>query len=78
MSDVVLPHLHVLVYVRAGGEALVSLLTGDGGDQLMSALGKRSLLEAMYFTQVQTVALTVFAFAGGVAMWRYRRYKARI
>ncbi|KLO12475.1 drug:h+ antiporter [Schizopora paradoxa] len=35
-----------------------------------------TLLEATYFAQVQTVALTVFAFVGGLLMWRYRRYKS--
>lgn len=34
-----------------------------------------SLLNVTYFMQTQTVALTVFGFAGGVIMWFFRRYK---
>ncbi|KAH8118651.1 drug:h+ antiporter [Phellopilus nigrolimitatus] len=34
-----------------------------------------SILDATYFMQAQTIALTVFGFAAGVGMWYSRRYK---
>ncbi|KAH8109673.1 drug:h+ antiporter [Phellopilus nigrolimitatus] len=34
-----------------------------------------SVLDATYFNQAQSIALTVFGFAAGVGMWYTRRYK---
>lgn len=79
VAVLVLPHIHLPLLLRARHQGLVCRAVSCFCRwETHSSILHRTLINATYFSQTQTVGLTVFGIMSGFFLTWFRRYKVRI